>query len=292
MKDVLELGPSGWVRNEIPWEPDASFFGVLGNPIEHSLSPAMHNAALAERELESEYLPIRLDADQVGRLKELPASAFLAGFNVTSPLKEVVAAICDDLTDQARVLEAVNAVKVEKNGSWRGHNTDSGGILSVLTEAWTETVPPVKATVLGTGGSARAAVDALTRWGVSTVTVQAHSAGGFERFEEWVRKQENFQNVLVETLPAEPPEVPSEPAVWVCCLQGGVVSRPFLPDAGGDVSCLLLDLRYGSQLPSSTVPLGFQFADGLPVLLMQGVLSFAWWFGPPIPMLSMRAALG
>ena len=289
MNDVLELGPSGWMRNGLSWEPKAPFYGVLGNPVEHSLSPAMHNAALAERELEFEYLPIRLDPKQVGRLKDWEGSGLLAGFNVTAPLKEIVAAACDDLTEVARSLGAVNAVKVE-NGSWRGHNTDSGGILSVLTEAWPGETPPGRATVLGTGGSARAAVDALVRWGAEAITVQAHSAGGLQRFQIWVR-DEGFQQVRIEPLPVEPPLAPPGPSVWICCLRGEVSARPFLPDVAGSGPAFLLDLRYGSQLSDPTVPLGFQFTDGLPVLLMQGVLSFAWWFGPPIPMQPMRSAL-
>ena len=95
MKDVLELGPSGWIRNGVSWKPEAFFYGVLGDPVEHSLSPAMHSAALAERELEFEYLPVRLEPDQVEKLKELPDSGMLAGFNVTAPLKEIAAARCD-----------------------------------------------------------------------------------------------------------------------------------------------------------------------------------------------------
>ena len=78
MKDYLELGPSGWLRNGSPWKPNGPFYGVLGDPIEHSLSPAMHNAALAERELDLEYLPIRLEPDQVARLREWSGCGGLA----------------------------------------------------------------------------------------------------------------------------------------------------------------------------------------------------------------------
>lgn len=290
MKDVLELGPEGWVRNGVPWEPDGPFYGVLGDPIEHSLSPAMHNAALAERELGVEYLAIRLEREQIDRLKNWPGCGGLAGFNVTAPLKEMFAEACDELTDPARSLGVVNTVKVQE-GSWRGHNTDSGGILSVLTEAWPGDGIPAQITVLGTGGSARAAVDALVRWGAEQIVVQGHSTAGIDAFKEWLARNDGFENVLVESLPSEAPAVAAEPALWVCCLRGGVPSRPYLPDAAGQDAPLLLDLRYGTQLPDQPAPLGFQFADGLPVLLMQGVLSFAWWFGPPIPMARMRAAI-
>jgi shikimate dehydrogenase len=290
MKDILELGLSGWLRNGLPWEASRPFYGVLGDPIAHSLSPAMHNAALAERELDHEYVPIRLEPEQVQRLHEWSDCGGLAGFNVTAPLKEIVTGVCDDLTDPARTLGAVNTVKVE-NGTWKGHNTDSGGILTVLTEAWTADKPALKATVLGTGGSARAAVDALARWGAESITVQAHSAEGLERFENWVRAHGDYQQVTVESLPQDAVPAPDQPEVWLCCLKGSVDARAYLPDAAGTDPALLMDLRYGSQLPDGQAPLGFQFADGLPVLLMQGVLSFAWWFGPPIPIRIMQSAL-
>ena len=54
---------------------------------------------------------------------------------------------------------------------------------------------------------------------------------------------------------------------------------------------ILLDLRYGVQLPPGEAPLGFSVLDGLPVLLMQGGFSFAWWFGPPVPWARMREAI-
>ena len=84
---------------------------------------------------------------------------------------------------------------------------------------------------------------------------------------------------------------PEKPAVWICCLAGGVDATPFLPVAAGPVRSRLRDLRYGDQLPDSPPPFGFDFNDGLPVLLMQGGLSFAWWFGPPVPWPAMKEAL-
>lgn len=289
MSGLLTMGPDGILRNGEAWNPEEPFYAVLGDPIEHSLSPRMHEAALAERELPHEYLPFRLTPQQVPALKEWSRGGPLAGFNVTAPLKETVAAICEQTTEQAAAIGAVNTVKVT-DGLWHGHNTDSGGILSVLAEAWSgEQPPPV--TVLGTGGSARAAVDALARWGADRIRVQAHSAAGSERFAAWLAGRGDLPDAVVESLPDAPPPVPDGPLIWIDCLAGGVSARPYLPDAAGESPAFLLDLRYGSQLPLDEAPLGFGFADGRPVLLMQGVLSFAWWFGPPLPMQRMRAAL-
>jgi shikimate dehydrogenase len=288
--DVLELGAEGWLRQGEPWQPSGPFYAVLGDPVSHSLSPAMHSAALREREIDAEYLPVRLDTGRLRQLKESPASRLLAGFNVTAPHKETVAALCDGRTDQARDTGAVNTVKVEE-GRWLGHNTDSGGIRTVLAQAWTAKEPPVRAVVLGAGGSARAAVDALVQWEVPRVEVRNRSAAGRGRIGRWLEARGWMNRVSVEPLSDGQEGIPDTPMVWISCLAAGVDTRPFLPVAAGPAPALLLDLRYGDQLPADDPPLGFRFCDGLPVLLMQGGLAFTWWFGPPVPWPVMRDAL-
>ncbi len=290
MVDVLELGADGWLRGGLSWQPDEPFYAVLGDPISHSLSPRMQNAGLKERELDHLYLPVRITAGQLRQLKNSPPGEFLAGFNVTAPLKEAVSALCDGRTDQARDLGAVNTVRVE-NGKWLGHNTDSGGCLTVLSQAWPEDGVPDEAVVLGAGGSGRAAVDALVRWEVPRIVVQNRSAAGREHMQQWLNTRGMAGKVLVQKLPTAAPGIPTCKKVWVCCLSGGVSIGPFLPESAGNEPALLLDLRYGSQRPQEDVPMDFLFSDGLPVLMMQGGLSFAWWFGPPVPWQAMHTAL-
>ncbi|MEN8007039.1 MAG: hypothetical protein ABFS42_08485 [Candidatus Krumholzibacteriota bacterium] len=290
MTDILELGAEGWLRNGEVWQPLRPFYGVMGNPVGHSLSPAMQNAALIEREIDAEYLAIRMEPGRLRHLKDGEASRFLAGFNVTAPLKEAVAALCDGRTDQARDTGAVNTVRLDE-GKWLGHNTDSGGILTVLSQAWPGESPPARAVVLGAGGSARAAVDALVRWEVPGVEVKNRSQGGRDRITRWLADRGLSAAVKVGPLVADGEPVPEVPTVWICCLASEVATSPFLPVASGADRSLLLDLRYGNQLPAGDPPLGFIHLDGLPVLLMQGGLSFAWWFGPPVPWNAMRGAL-
>lgn len=294
MNEVLTLGHDGWLLGGHSWQPDGPWYAVLGDPIAHSLSPRIQGAALRERELDQQYLPVRIQPGQLRRLKEGPEGRLLAGFNATAPLKEAVSALCDGRTDQARDLGAVNTVRVE-DGRWLGHNTDSGGTLTVLAEAFARSGgqdgPARRAVVLGAGGSARAAVDALCRWEVPRIEVWNRSRQGRTRLQEWLRSRGLADRVRVEPLPADKPPIPQESCVFVCCLAGGVPAGPFLPDAAGEAPAFLLDLRYGDQRPSETPPLGFGFADGLPVLLMQGGLSFAWWHGPPVPWQAMRSAL-
>ncbi len=289
MNDVVRIEGDQLWRDGTVWSPDEPFFAVLGNPIGHSLSPSMQNAALDDRELSGEYVALEVTADDLARLKGGAIGRHLAGFNVTAPHKEAVARLCDGRTDQARDLGAVNTVKVE-DGKWLGHNTDSGGVLAVLSQAWGDAPPPM-AVVLGAGGSGRAAIDALARWDVPRIVVLNRSAEGRDRLVAWLGQRAYAERVEVRPLAGADMDAPDGPVVWVCCLAGGVPVMPHLPAACGSAPGLLLDLRYGDQRPDEAAPLGSDFSDGLPVLLMQGGLSFLWWFGPPVPWTAMRAVL-
>ena len=161
----------------------------------------------------------------------------------------------------------------------------------MLAQAWTGAEPPARGVVLGAGGSGRAAVDALLRWGVGRVELRNRSAAGRERAAAWLAGRGLGEQVQVLPLEADGEPVPSEPTVWVCCLAGGVPCAPYLPVAAAAPAALLLDIRYGDQRPPEGLPLGVVVVDGLPVLMMQGGLSFAWWFGPPVPWTAMQAAL-
>jgi len=294
MYDVLELDAEGWRLGGERWQPQKPFYAVLGDPIAHSLSPAIQNAALQNREIETEYYPARVTSSQLQRLKNGPEGKMLLGFNVTAPHKKSVARLCDGRTDQARELDAVNTVKVE-DGQWLGHNTDSGGVLTVATQAWRDGERPDKVVVLGAGGSGRAAIDAMLRWGVPRLEVRNRSLSGQNAIREWISRRQKDDSELGEVtvtgLLAHDEAPSDESALWICCLAGGVSVSSYLPAAAGEKQSILLDLRYGDQRPQEEPPIGFEFIDGLPVLLMQGGLSFAWWCGPPVPWQVMRNAL-
>ncbi|MFH2053705.1 MAG: hypothetical protein ABIK96_14695 [bacterium] len=291
MADLVTLESGGLRRAGRPWRAEDPFLMVLGEPVVHSLSPAMQGAALKARGLPHEYLPCRLAPDQVPGFRGILEGTGLAGFNVTSPLKEIFLGVCDDLTDTAGRLGAVNTVKCGRDGRWIGHNTDSGGLLMVLTQKWGGGDPPARATVLGAGGSARAAVDALLRWGVPEVIVRTRSAGTRERFADWLATLPDGDAVETAVFESASPEPPTGDSVWISCLPGEVDVLPMLPVASSGKKCLLVDLRYGAQMPAYEPPLGFERVDGLPLLLMQGGVAFAWWFGPPVPWAVMQQVL-
>ena len=143
---------------------------VLGSPIAHSLSPALHRAAYASLGLPWTYDPIEVtEAMLPAFIDELDDS--WAGLSLTMPLKECVIPLLVDVADDARVIASVNTV-LPAPGGWRGVNTDIVGITGALRSGGLGD-SPTTGTVLGAGATARSALAALVRLGVERVTVCA-----------------------------------------------------------------------------------------------------------------------
>ncbi len=133
--------------------------GIIGNPVGHSLSPAMHNAAFQALGMNCVYVPLAVEPHMVGdALKGLIAFGFL-GANVTVPYKETVIPFMDTLSSDASCIGAVNTL-IMKEGRLLGFNTDWIGFLNHLSEIGFD-VSRARVLVLGSGGSARAVVYAL-----------------------------------------------------------------------------------------------------------------------------------
>ncbi|MGH8999095.1 MAG: shikimate dehydrogenase family protein, partial [Acidimicrobiia bacterium] len=129
--------------------------GVIGDPVRHSLSPAIHNAAFAACGLDWVYVAFPVARGSGGAAVGAAAALGLAGLNVTMPHKEDAASACDDLTADAAALAAVNTVVVGAGGRTLGDSTDGGGFLAALAADGID-VAGRSVLVLGAGGAARA----------------------------------------------------------------------------------------------------------------------------------------
>src|SRR6478752_3766370 len=141
--------------------------GVIGWPVEHSRSPQMHNAAYATLGMDWAYVAMPVEPARLEQALRGAAALGFAGLNVTIPHKQATAAICDELSPQARRADSANTVLVLDGGRLRGETTDGQGMLDAIGD-----LPGPGALVLGAGGAARAAVAALAAAGVA-VTVSA-----------------------------------------------------------------------------------------------------------------------
>lgn len=256
--------------------------GVLGWPVAHSRSPAMHTAALVALGLRGwsyQRLPVppELFAETV---RALPGAGFV-GANVTIPHKEAALALADTATAAARAIGAANTLSFGEDGAVHADNTDAPGLIAALP--WP--MAGRTALVLGAGGSARAVAWALREAGASEVAL-------------WNRTPERAQRLAAELGVSAVDEVRAADLLVNCTSVGltDVASTfkelPLSADAIGDFSCLV-DLVYrdgDTALVSAARGRGVPVVDGLEFLVRQGALSFQAWTGVQAPIDTMRAA--
>lgn len=249
---------------------------VLGSPVGHSRSPAIHTAAYEALDLDAEY-GIR-DVDEAGVAAALAEirSGRLDGANVTMPHKGLAARLADDLDPVAARLGAVNTL-VASGGAVVGHATDGAGVL----HAWRRGGLPTdtRVLVLGAGGAARAAVDVLARRHAVVVSARRSDAAadlldlGADGIVAWGS--------------------PVAGAVLVNATPVGMAGED-LPSGVVEASAGLLEMVYA---PERTPAVERALVAGLPVgwgidmLVGQAAASFALWFGtePPIETMTLAA---
>ena len=253
-------------------------FAILGDPVAHSLSPAMQNAAFRVLGLKAVYVPIRCAAEDVpGLVRALSRAG--GGGNVTVPHKEVAAKALDRRDATVDRLGACNTFWSE-DGACVGDNTDVAGLLAALDDL---EAPPGGWLVLGTGGGARAAVGAARARGAA-VSVASRSTDRRRRFEEWTASQGVRVTdaagcaVVINTTPlglaaSDPLPLPQAPA-------GATVALDMV--YGGDDTPWVRAMRAA----------GLRAADGRAMLVAQGAAALERWFpGERAPVEVMRAAV-
>jgi shikimate dehydrogenase len=252
--------------------------GVIGHPIAHSRSPAMHAAAYAELGMDWEYVAIDVPPERLAGFVSGMGRAGFAGVNVTIPHKLAVIPMCAELAPEARAAGSVNTLLV-RGGAIHGHSTDGRGLLWALGD-----VAPADALVLGAGGAARAAVAALRDAGWR-VAVSARRPGA-------------AAELGVDVVPWPPPRAA---ALVVNATPLGQRETP-VPDANVSVpidSSLLglgttvVDLAYRgdgaeTELCATARERGARVVDGLEVLIGQGIHAFELLTGRAAPVEAMR----
>ncbi len=267
--------------------------GVLGWPVAHSRSPAMHNAALAALGMDGwRYQRLPVSPQRFDETVRALGQAGFLGANVTIPHKHAALALAEEASEAARAIGAANTLTFATDGSIAAENTDAPGLLQALA------ISPrgLSALVLGAGGSARAAAWALREAGASEVSVWNRTP---ERAEVLARELE--VRAVRHAVPAD---------LLLNCTSVGLESSSedlqrlaigrqklnllgFTFDQVGEYS-YVIDLVYRSgptPLLAAARAHGSRTLDGLEVLLAQGALSFKLWTGVEPPLEVMRRAL-
>lgn len=285
-----------------PITASTALVGVLGDPVRHSLSPVMHNAALAALDLNWVYVALPTPAGQLAVVVEGLAAVGCRGLNVTLPHKQSVATLCRELSPLAARLGAVNTLVPHADGGWLGTNTDVEGFLAPLRRGGPESWSERRAVVLGCGGSARAVVAGLAELGVGVITVSARRSEAVAAFVagcrvwapqlrglDWSQLDGGLAGaaLVVNTTPVGMAAGGDPEAAARCPLSPRQLDA--LP-AGATVYDLIYTPRPTALLRAASER-GCRSLDGMEMLVQQGAAALRLWSGcSAVPVAAMRAA--
>lgn len=269
-------------------------YAVIGNPVAHSLSPVMHNAAFRALKLDAEYIPIHVPDEDLEAFAE-KAKQTLCGFNITVPHKKAIIPCLDEVEENARIAGSVNTVTI-REGKLSGCSTDGYGLQAALAEAFSFQVKGSDLLFTGCGGAARAVAFHFARLGLRKLYI--------------LNRTPETAQTLLDEIRQHYPAMEGEAGALSdleCC-------KTFLEKVPVLVQCTSLGLREEDPSP---VPLEFlkkdlqvfdtiykptallryckehkiQYGTGLGMLLHQGARSFSIWTGKEAPLEVMRNAL-
>lgn len=264
-------------------------FGVMGCPIDHSLSPRMHQAAFTALKLDAVYAPFEVPPADVGTVLRGLRRIGLDGLNVTVPLKEAVLRHLDCVSGEAAALQAVNTI-VLRGGRALGYNTDVIGITQALRElGWRPR--PCRALILGAGGAAKAVAWALASVPGTRLTLANRHPARAKDVARWLARWRPRCTVTVEPLrgiDARPYQFIIN-ATAVGMREDAALINPRHLSRGMRV----YDLVYNRQtrLVREARRRGCVAAGGVSMLVYQGAASFELWWHRKAPVRVMRQSV-
>jgi 3-dehydroquinate dehydratase/shikimate dehydrogenase len=256
-------------------------FGVIGNPVGHSLSPLLHNTGFIAREMDAVYLPFLVHG--LKDFLEAVEALGIRGFSVTLPHKETILKYLKECDPLAAEIGAVNTVVVRRDGSWYGSNTDYVGVLRALEAKMR--FRGSRVLVFGAGGAARSAVFALARAGAQVAICArreqmgksvARAVGG-EFVRQRALRSEKFEAIINATPVGMYPH------------------SKISPLSAGELNCrIVMDLIYrplDTALLKIARKKGINTVSGVDMFLAQGYAQWELWTGKSAPEAAMRRAV-
>ena len=273
---------------------NTQIFGIMGHPVEHSLSPVMHNAAFEALGIHAVYVPFQVKPEDLGKATLALRALTVTGVNVTVPHKGAVIEFLDELDPSAKQTGAVNTI-VQKNGKLYGYNTDGPGFLLSLQKDGHFDPAGKKVVILGAGGAAAAVAMALAGAGVRRIVIANRNKTRAEILAK--RVQRNFDR---ETLPVALDE--SRALYWLIRESDLLVNATSVGLKGHRASehqpeqpasqTFVFDLIYReTALLKMAKRRGLKHLDGLGMLVSQGARSFEIFTGKRAPFRVMKNAV-
>lgn len=277
--------------------------GVFGDPVAHSLSPQIQNAALRSAKIEGQYARFQISPKELRDALDRVRVLNLIGVNLTVPHKIAASELVDDLDESARRIGAVNTIKID-NGKLRGFNTDGKGFSRAIREEFSVDLRDLRVMILGAGGAARAIALQCARENCERLVIANRTLEKAKKLADalrdlfagpkvlgpvarlqaiaWEESAFRFQianvDLIVNATPlglnrSDPSPIPARllaPHLMIYDTVYSEIRAPFV---------------------SAAIEAGARAANGLSMLLHQGALSFEIWFEREAPIDAMRAAL-
>lgn len=254
------------------------WFAVIGDPIEHSKSPAMHNAWFEELSLDATYIPVHVSSENlesaVAGLKTLGAS----GWNITIPHKTAIIPYLDELDELAQKMGAVNTVVRTKEGRLKGYNTDGVGFVRSLEEAIGKSHKDKPVLLIGAGGAARGIAFAMQQQGYTNLTIANRTVVNAQAIVD----EMGIGNAISL---AEAEEILADFGILVQMTSAGLAtgnfSMPFSLERLAK-GAIVADIVYNPLMTpflKAAEEKGATVVTGLGMFVHQGAIAFEHWLG-------------
>ncbi|MCD6547852.1 MAG: shikimate dehydrogenase [Thermodesulfobacterium sp.] len=257
-------------------------YGIIGDPVDHSLSPVMHNVAFREKNIKAVYGAFRVSSSDLAKAVEGIRALNIKGVSVTIPHKEKVMEYLEEIDEIAYEIGAVNTI-VNENGVLKGYNTDWIGVLKAFKENGVE-IQDKKVVIIGAGGASKAVVYALIKGGAEKIFVYNRTFEKAKFLEKkfgviakpWEELNSANGDIIIQTTSVGLKS-------WKSPVEESVISRF---KVAMDIVYLPLETKFLSLAKKHG-----KIIDGLQMLLYQGVEQFKLWTGIEPPVKLMEKAI-
>jgi len=277
--------------------------GVFGDPVGHSLSPQMQNAALKSCKIDMQYACFQISPDELQSALRLIRELNFIGVNLTTPHKIAASKLMDEIDGNAKRIGAINTVKVD-NAKLRGYNTDGKGFARAVRQEFAIDLRDLRVMILGGGGAARAIALQCARENCERLVITNRTFATAQKLAEELREYFTGPKVLgpvprLQSIPWEEADIRFQVAHLDLIVNATPLglnrSDPSpIPARLLAPHLMIYDTVYGegrTPFVSAAIEAGARAANGFSMLLHQGALAFEIWFEREAPIGAMREAL-
>jgi len=270
-----------------------AFTGIIGWPIEHTLSPVFQNAAFAHAGLDWVYLPFKVAPDKLEQALRGLAAAGCRGLNVTMPHKQEAHDLVDEIAESAAIVSAVNTIEF-KGGRLIGHNTDGPGFISSLAQEAGFKPAGARVLIIGAGGAAQSIALSLAAAGASGIKILNRTPAKAENIVGLIRS--NFSGCSASAGDVRDAAAVADSDLVVNATSVGMAANPGVPLApdhlqSGQIVCDVIYWPSETEFLRLAKQRGAKTVNGTSMLLHQGAAAFTVWTGLSAPIREMAAAL-